>query len=100
MKKKYPYRRNRFKYYYNNYNDKVMVGYAIFRYTVDGLYALAETSFSMFYSKKECAVFSGIPDRYFYPQDGDFLIKTTRQYCDLEILGKSGHKSNYLFRRK
>jgi len=100
MKKKNPYKRN-FKYYYNRYGDKIKIGYAVFRYINGELCGLAETSFSMFWSTKMCDIWEeGIPERYFNPKEGDFIIKTSRIYHDLEILGQSDHKSNYLFQIK
>lgn len=86
------------KYYYNDRNNKIKIGYAIFRYANNLLLALAEGSFEMFFSDKKCCIFDGIPTAYFRPDLGDFIVKSSRKYLDLEILEYS-NKSNYLFKK-
>lgn len=76
------------------------IGYAIFRYHNDKLWALAEGDYKMFYSDEICYIFDVTPIAYFQPEIGDFIIKTSRQYSDLEILKYSNSKSNYLWKMK
>lgn len=87
------------KYYYNE-GYKIKIGYSIFRYVDGRLYALAAASLHMYYSTYLCDIFQVPPTHYFKPYEGDFIIKTTRIYSDLEILEYSGHKSNYNFIQK
>lgn len=88
------------KFYYNDYGNKIRIGYSIFRYHNNKLWSLAERSFEMFYSIEKCCIFNDIPIAYFRPQEGDFIIKTSRQYSDLEIIKYAKSKSNYLWKIK
>lgn len=87
------------KYYYKC-NNKIKIGYAIFRYHNNKLWALTCSRFEVFYSTINCCIFDELPIMYFDPNEGDFIIKTTRQYPDLEILKYTGINSNYTFKAK
>jgi len=92
--------RHQSKYYYNRNGDKVKIGYAIFRYIGGTLQGLSSGFYLMSFSKDVCAIWPEPPVHYFYPQNGDFFIKTSRVYSDLKILGYSNTKSNYFFEIK
>jgi hypothetical protein len=57
-----------------------------------------EQSFSMSWSYEYVHVFQEPPKRYFHPENGHFLIKTTRKYKDIELLNNVGHHFNFFFK--
>lgn len=77
----------------------IPIGYCIFYRDKKGkLWGFTEQSFSMEWKRDYVHVFTGIPLRYFHPEDGCFLIKTTRKYKDIELLNNVGHHFNFYFR--
>ncbi len=79
------------------------VGYAIFRRhpETNVLWSISESSFSMPWSRKYASVSSTPPNKNrFKPEFGDFIVKTTRKYDDIEFIGYTGNRSNFEWRLK
>ncbi len=73
--------------------------YCIFNRNKNGdLIALMEHDFSMGWSKQYAATWKNPPSLYFNPKRGDFIIKTTKSYKDIKMLGYSGNRSNLLWK--
>jgi len=71
------------KFKYNKDNKR----YVIFKRDKAGnVMGLMENSFSMSWSYNTVNIFDGIPTNYFHPQEGHFIIKTTKEYPDIKIL--------------
>lgn len=75
-----------------------LIGYAIFkRHPTGRLIGMIEQAFSMGWAYNQCAVWPEVPTHMFKPQEGHFLVKTTRTYPDLQVLGYAGNRSNFKF---
>lgn len=87
------------KFFYNKYKYRIRIGYCIFRYIDNKLYGLADDFAVIRFNDNICNVWNNPPVHYFQPDKGDFIIKTTRLYKDLDIIKYTGSKGNYYFKQ-
>jgi len=87
----------------SSFNKKfdLILGYAIFKRNKDGiLLGLYETSFNMVWGHNQVKIYPEIPIHHFIPQEGHFIIKTSKVYDDIEFLNRQGYHTNYYFKNK
>ena len=84
-----------------NSDMKRKKGYAIFARDKRGrLMSIYESSFSMPWSTNVARVWDVPPTHYFLPQQGHFIVCTTRQHPDLYFTGRSDRRGNFEWKLK